>query len=92
MITDNFPEHEKLRKVESRSQTIGEFLDWLNEQECSICQLEVVGQNIMSEDLFEWLPVGRSITKWLEIYFEVDGAKLDKEKKQVLAQLREMHE
>lgn len=90
MSQNEFPEHEKLQKVKSQSQAIGGFLDWLNEQECSICKLVVIRQNIMREDLFEWYPVCHSITKWLEKYFEIDGMKLDKEKKQMLAQLQEI--
>lgn len=91
MSKNEFPEHEKLQRVKSQSQAIGGFLDWLNEQEYSICELAVVGRNIMREDLLEWYPVRRSITKWLEEYFEIDGMRLDKEKKQMLAQLREMN-
>ena len=27
---DTYPEHEKLSKIKDQSQTIGEFLDWLD--------------------------------------------------------------
>lgn len=37
--TVSYPEHEKLAKVKDRSQAIGEFLDWLmNEQGAFLCK------------------------------------------------------
>ena len=33
-----YPEHEKLQKVKDQSQTIGAFLEWLNEREMHLCK------------------------------------------------------
>lgn len=82
------PEHDKVLAIKKESQTIGAFLEWLGEQGYSICSLEIIGQNIMREDLHEWFPTGRSTNTWLEEYFEIDGAELNREKKQILVQLR----
>ena len=34
-----YPEHEKLRAVKDRSQTIGEFVEWLEDQGTVHCRL-----------------------------------------------------
>jgi len=94
MTTDNFPEHEKLQKISHLSQTVGEFIDWLSQRGYSICKRMTCGAgfDIYGDEIKKWFPVCRSINVWLEEYFEIDGVVLEQEKRQILAQIREMNE
>lgn len=76
-----YPEHDKLTLVKEASQSIGQFLDWLlNEQ----------GRCIASYDRHdEVLEVDyRSIEDWLARYFDIDRDKLEEEKRDMLDKLR----
>ena len=76
-----YPEHEKQSKIIDKSQVVGEFLEWL-EQEGMF-----VG---------EWSEGERYITdggtnKLLARYFDIDLDKIDDEKRQMIEELREMN-
>ena len=43
--TVQYPEHERLSKVKDRSQAIGEFLEWLQEQRVTLCSWRAAGHN-----------------------------------------------
>lgn len=86
-MTD-YPEHEKLRPNQGKSQTIGEFLDWLlNERGVQILKLLP-----KPEDTTDWGwgihhygPVG-TIQDLLAEYFDIDQEKLEAEKRAMLAE------
>jgi len=74
-------ELEKIKEVQNESQVIGEFLDWLqNEQGFTICEL-----NKKTEMYY---PVSRSIQSFLEIYFHIDPVKAEAERRQILEDFR----
>ena len=77
-----YPEHEKMAKVKNKSQVIGEFLEWMtNENELFVCR-NIGGdrQLLVTYPLnFEYL---------LAKYFDIDLDKIDKEKRQMLKELR----
>lgn len=74
-----YPEHDKLRAVKENSQVIGEFLDWLiNEQHVVLATHR--GHILM--------PVVSSIQKWLARYFDIDEDRLEDEKRAILAEIR----
>jgi hypothetical protein len=79
-----YPEHDKLAKVSTRSQAIGEFLDWLqNEQGITLANYddEYYGGH-------QLLSVHRSIEEWLALYFDIDRGRLEDEKQAMLNSLR----
>ena len=93
----DYPEHAKLRKVMAQSQACGDFVKWLREEKglvlarkhkhsegCydshghRICELE-------QDDLeYTWL----RIESLLAEFFEIDEAKLEEEKCQLLEEQR----
>jgi len=73
-----YEEHEKLHKVKDQSQTIGQFLEWLNEQ-YTLCESD--------EDTY--YPTHINIEKLLATYFEIDLDKIENEKQQMLKAIRE---
>lgn len=78
-----YPEHDRLKLISDKSQTIGAFLEWLNsESGLEICTL-IEGQ---IDDRFA--PAGISIEKLLAQYFEIDLDKIEKEKRAMLDSIR----
>lgn len=75
---EEFPEHAKLRVVQPLSQACGAFLDWLEEQGLSICEMDASGTR--------W-PVQRSKERLLAEHFDIDLNKLEAEKRAMLAKL-----
>jgi hypothetical protein len=78
---NNYPEHDKVRVVQAESQAQGGFLEWLSDQGYEICKLG---------DDDQYFPTYKSITKWLEEYHNIDGDKLDDEKRQMLENIRKV--
>lgn len=74
-----YPEHEKLTKVKDESQSIGEFLEWLNPQGFAIAQWNGHTEQWDCGTRHEWL---------LAKYFGIDTDKLEQEKRQMLAEIR----
>ena len=78
----NYPQHDNLKKVNVDSQVIGEFIDWIKDEQCIIfCQWE--------SKYGEFMPVHKSIEQWLALYFEIDLVKLEDEKRQILDVIRQ---
>ena len=88
----NYPEHEKLKKVSDQSQTIGEFIDWLQNE-----AHYVIGQYKTSKGDREILyPVhalyvrsGLCTDKLLAQYFDIDLQKIEEEKRHMLKEIRD---
>jgi len=77
---NTYPEHDKLRAVSNKSQSIGEFLDWArNEHGWELCRMEPYG---------DYTPIYKSINDILAEYFEIDRTKLDDEKRAMLEELK----
>ena len=77
---DSFPEHEKLALVQPFSQACGAFLEWLEEQGFSICEVEEWGDG-------DFHPVRKSREKLLAEHFEIDLDALESEKEAMIAAL-----
>lgn len=75
------PECDKLLKVSEKSQSIGQFLDWLeNEKEFAICEhYETDG---------DYIPVSINIERLLAEYFGIDMEKVEKERRKILDSLQ----
>lgn len=87
-----YPEHEKLSKVADRSQACGEFLEWLQYHKTyHICEWRDSRVDPNSgERLFEGMYlVNTSIADMLGEFFGIDQDKIEAEKRQMLASLRE---
>jgi hypothetical protein len=77
----NYPEHEKLKKIQDQSQICGEFLEWLNsEYEIVLCQSR--------GKLDLYYPCSQSREKLLAEFFDIDLDKLETEKRQMLEEMR----
>jgi hypothetical protein len=77
------PEHAKLRKVMDRSQAIGVFLDWAEEQGYVLCAL---GDERGTREHY-W-PIRQSKERLLADHFEIDLVKLENEKREILEGLQ----
>ena len=77
------PELNKIKKNQFESQTIGEFLDWLqNEKGIILC--------VYDKDVSEHhpYPIRESIEQLLAKYFRIDLQKAEKERVAILDNLR----
>lgn len=73
----NYPEHDKLNLIKEKSQSIGEFLNWINEQGIHLCR--------MYDDYSLHYESTNSL---LARFFEIDLVKLEEEKMAMLAKFR----
>ena len=88
-----YPEHDKLRLYRDKSQAIGAFLDWLQNEKGVVLAEYGTGKipNILNQEGGEpntLYPIHRSIERWLALYFEIDLVVLEKEKELMLESLR----
>jgi hypothetical protein len=91
------PETDKMLAVKDNSQAVGEFIEWLGRNKMVIARYaskedewadegeERVATGVKEGDL---LPVYTSIEKMLAKYFKIDLDKVEKEKRQILEDLR----
>lgn len=96
--SNRYPEHEKLAKISSKSQTCGEFLEWLTgprryvlgeyHEHTDACWLE--GENHTEKRRTcgssdeELYPAGVNLRKLLAEFFEINEARLEAEKLSML--------
>jgi hypothetical protein len=76
--TRELTEHERLSLVKDKSQAIGDFVEWMGHKGISLCHVRHG----------EYIPVYAPITKLLAEYFDIDENKLEREKRQILAEIR----
>lgn len=76
----SYPEHEKLSAISDKSQTCGEFIDWLIEHDYHLCQPDTTGR-------YFW-PTHTPLTKLLAEFFEIDLDKIEAEKRQMIEEMR----
>ena len=83
-----YPEHDKLDLIKNKTQVIGEFLEWLSlVKKYSICSYD---ENDPDEhDGF--YPVNDSRDYLIASFFEIDRKELEKEKKQMLEEMRKLN-
>ena len=91
-ISAEYPEHQKLQKIQDKSQSIGEFLEWLGESGFTVCRW-VDGYK---DDMGEWVPSGyypnkRSTERLLADFFDIDLKKIEEEKQKMLKELRKVN-
>ena len=83
----NYPEHEKLSSVKDFSAETGAFLDWLtNEQQVSLMKYD---PSYHGKHGGGWRHETRNIEQLLASYYEIDLGRLEKEKRQLLEEIRE---
>ena len=80
---NKYPEHEKMKKVQDESQSIGRFLDWLRgEQGFSIASW-------VEDEEFEILsPIRKTSEQLLAQYFDIDLRKIEQEKILILSDFK----
>ena len=87
------PMVDKMIAVNEKSQAIGEFLEWLQEEKgYSIRERLTLVEDRPAWDyqveVTEWLPIKQSIEGLLAEYFEIDLAQVEAEKRAILKYLR----
>ena len=81
------PELDKMMAVQEKSQIIGEFLKWLNESSLIICEYGVIF-DIYEEEMDGLLPIRSSKEQLLAEYFNIDLNKCERERQQILTDLK----
>jgi len=101
--TRELTEHERLSLVKDKSQAIGDFVEWLVEKGIRLCREHEHTDACYDDDdiqhvwptcdLREGQYVGdyTPITKLLAEHFDIDLDKLEREKRQMLADIRKEH-
>jgi hypothetical protein len=82
----DYPEHEKLKKIQERSQACGEFLEWLqDEKNLVLCHRPDFETEEDEEDQEgEYFPAPISKMRLLAEFFDIDLDKLEDEKQAIL--------
>lgn len=79
------PEHVKLQAVADRSQAIGEFLEWLDEQDIALSEIDRYTKYLTRG----WrLPIVEPRDKLIARFFGIDLVALETEKRAMLAELQ----
>lgn len=78
------PEHDKLKAIQPLSQAVYNFLEWCEHQHIYL------GKYDARRDRME--PIYTSREQLLADHFEIDMKKLEREKKAILAEQRELNE
>ena len=79
-----YPEHDKLNKVAEESQTIGEFIEHLQQKGIHLSQyVEIEG---FSEKRL--MVISTPIESLLADFFDIDLRKIEQEKREILENLR----
>ena len=85
-----YPEHDKLTKVSAESQTIGEFLEWLEDTEkVHLARYEEL-EGFLGGPREMLTPYHYDISELMAKFFGIDLDKIEAEKRQMLDAIREM--
>lgn len=99
-MVNEYPEHEKLSALKGANNTVGEFLDWLAEEDLVIAEYGTGDPEADQFDsdstfnkgwphrLYQHLESNTSI---IGRFFDIDPKKLDKEKDEMLVAIRAQH-
>jgi len=87
------PELDKLRAIQDKSQTMGEFLDSLSNQGLYLCEKapDSYGMRTVDEMGDEWdsyIPTMIPVEKLLAGFFGIDLQKVEDEKRAILASIQ----
>jgi hypothetical protein len=86
-MMSEYPEHEKLDIIKDKSQVIGEFLEWLeNEKEHYICYYE----DNDPDEHDGYYPINEDNDDLLAEFFNIDRKKLEEEKDKMLEEMRKL--
>ena len=79
----SYPEHDRLSAVADKSQCVGEFLEWLQEQGITLCA--------WSDEERMYFGAAESTASMLSRFFEVDLHRLESEKRAMLDEQRKLN-
>ena len=83
-MAEQYPEHEKLKKVQPFTQRCGEFIDWLrDDKKISLVKFDE------EEKVYYYIHI--LTDKLLAEFFEIDQNKIEAEKQAMLKLTREMN-
>lgn len=89
------PELNRMKAVQSQSQAIGAFIEWLGNNKLTICQHDDGNWHYTEtgekdyRNLEGYYPDRRNIERILADYFEIDLDKVEKEKSALLDDFRQ---
>lgn len=86
----HYPEHDKLQQVRPKSQTIGEFFEWLAEKRLVLC--EHTEYQEFGLEFAEYVPTYKTVLSLLHEYFEIDAKVIEQEKQAMLDECRKVHQ
>ena len=82
-VPSQYPEHAKMERVMDKSQTIGEFLEWLSGKKRIV--LAHYGVDKFDDYLY---PLSYDTEELLAQYFGINLNKVEQEKRQMLEEIR----
>ena len=82
------PELDRMLAVKEKSQTIGEFIEWLTNSSLMICEYGANTCPFCDDEIKALLPVRSTIEQLLADFFKIDLGKCEQERQQILADLR----
>lgn len=88
-MDEKYPECEKLSKVSEKSQLIGEFLDWLQDEKKIALAKWAQVEGALFDNTSTLFLIHDSTESFLAEFFEIDMKKVKKERKQMLKEQRE---
>ena len=92
-----YPECEKMKAAQPKSQVIGEFLEWLSERGIVLAKLHEHTDGCLDEDGRHnecgcseemFYPIHKPTEKVLAEYYNIDLAKVEIEKREMLRKMR----
>lgn len=84
----SYPEHEKLAAISDKSQVIGEFLEWAQQEK----GWHLAEWNTTHFSNFDFMmPIPQTIQVILSMFFNIDLDRLEKEKRAMLDVQRELN-
>lgn len=90
----NYPEHEKLKKVQEKSQAIHEFIkEFLSKKGIMLgkyCTYEYETPSGRIKEKEDFLPWPEDLTKLVAEFFNIDLNKIETEKRQMLEECRQI--
>lgn len=83
----NYPEHEKLKALNGKSQAVMEFLDWLDERGLTICHRPGLSDENKYQTIY--VPSMTQAEALVAEFFDIDRHKLEIEKRAMLDEIRQ---
>ena len=77
-VAEKYPECEKLRAIQPKSQIVGEFLD-----DCGFTLCE------WNDTACEWQPIRLTMEQLLARAYDIDLDKVEEERRRIIAEIRE---